>query len=401
MRAKEKLSAKFVEKHSKQGRYPDGGNLEFQVSESGTKCWLFRYMRNGRTHYVGLGPYPDVSLREAREKATTNRKLLIDGLDPLEEKRKQRAEQRLEVAKSMTFGQCVEAYLEARSAEWTNSKHTAQWRMTLTEYCKHISNLPVQNIDTDLVLRVLTPHWKVRTVTAERLRGRIERVLAWAKGRGLRDGENPARWRGHLDEMLAKPSKIWKVEHHAALPYAEMPAFMVELRQRDSENARALEFLILTAARTSEVVWATWDELGDLETRTWTIPAERMKGGREHCVPLSGRAVEILKGLPRKGGRVFPLHKNAMLELLQVMRPGLAVHGLRATFRTWCAEQTNFAHEIAEAALAHRVPDATVRAYKRTTFYDRRAMLMEEWAKFCTQAPAGRANVVAIRDARH
>jgi integrase len=294
----------------------------------------------------------------------------------------QRNAARLETTKAMTFGQCVEAYLQTHEAGWKNVKHREQWRMTLTDYCKIISDLPVQTIDTDLVLRVLTPLWKSRTETAKRLRGRIERVLSWAKGRGLRDGENPARWAGHLDEMLAAPSKIAKVKHHPALPYAEIPVFMAELRGLDSLSAKALEFTILTAARTSEVIGATWDEI-DLEAKTWVVPPERMKAGKEHRVPLSERALAVLRETPRHSARIFPLSNMAMLELLRGLRPGYVPHGFRSTFRDWAAEMTATPNHVVEQALAHAIGDKVEKAYRRGDLFTKRTKLMISWAQYC------------------
>ena len=310
--------------------------LYLQVTEGG-RSWVYRYRLNRRERYMGLGPANVVTLAEARMKATAARKLQIEGIDPLEDRQRRRNETRLDAAKAMTFGACVEAYLATHEIAWKNEKHAAQWRMTLTKYCKPISHLPVKDIDTDLVLRVLTPLWKTRTETAKRLRGRIERLLSWAKGRGLRDGENPARWAGHLDEMLAAPSKIAKVRHHPALPWSEISDFMSELRERDSLSARALEFTVLTAARTSEVIGAEWPEV-DVQSRAWTIPASRMKSGREHRIPLSDRALAILETLPRHGKRIFPLSNMAMLELLRGIRPGLTVHGFRSAFKDWATK---------------------------------------------------------------
>jgi hypothetical protein len=273
----------------------DGGNLYLQVtagSSSVSRSWVFRYELDGRRRDMGLGSVQTISLAEARERARHFRQQLLDGLDPLEARREQHDERRLEAAKAMTFGACVEAYLQAHDAAWKSHKHRHQWRMTLTEYCKAISHLPVKAIDTDLVLKVLTPIWTTRTETAKRLRGRIERILAWAKGRGLREGENPARWTGHLDEMLPKPSKVAPVKHHAAVPYGEIADFMTALSARNSVSARALEFTVLTAVRTGETRGARWDEI-DLKSATWVIPAERMKSGAEHRVPLAPRAVEL------------------------------------------------------------------------------------------------------------
>ena len=381
----------------------DGGNLLLQVSigKDGNvrRSWTFRYELHGRRREMGLGPLHTVSLGEARNKARSLRQQLLDGVDPLTAKQEQAEQQRLAAAKQMTFGACVEAYLQTHDASWSN-KHRHQWRMTLTEYCRSISGLPVQAIDTDLVLRVLTPLWKTRTETAKRLRGRIERVLSWAKGRGLRTGENPARWQGHLDEMLASPSKAAPVQHLAALPFGHLPAFMAELCARDSLSARALEFTILTVARAGETIGATWDEIDVLKAKTWTIAASRMKGRREHRVPLPDRAVDILRTLPRRSERVFPLGDMAMLRLLRAMRPGTTVHGFRSTFRDWTAERTNYANHVVEQALAHTIGDAVERAYRRGDLFDKRRKLMDAWAAYCDKIEMDAGKVVALARAR-
>lgn len=379
----------------------DGGGLYLQctLGEGGhvRRSWAFRYERDGRRREAGLGPTYTVGLAEARERARTMRLALLDGLDPLETKRVERDRRRLEAAKAMTFGQCVDAYLQTHDSGWGNAKHRKQWRMTLTAYCKPISDLPVKDIDTDLVLRVLTPLWATRTETAKRLRGRIERVLSWAKGRGLRDGENPARWAGHLDEMLARPSKIAPVKHHAALPYAEIPQFMAELAESDSANSAALQLTILCATRTSETIGAAWREI-DLETKTWTIPANRMKGGRPHKVPLPERAVQILRALPRHGARIFGLSNTAMLELLRGMRPGTTVHGTaRSSFMDWAHEQTAFPKVVIDMALAHKVGDKVEAAYRRGDLFNKRRQLMDAWAAYCAKPPASGETVVQLR----
>jgi integrase len=362
--------------------------LYLQITEGG-RSWVYRYRLNNRERYMGLGPVSVVTLAEARMKAAAARKLQIEGIDPLEDRRRRRNEARLDAAKAMTFGACVEAYLTTHEIAWKNEKHAAQWRMTLTKYCKPISDLPIKDIDTDLVLRVLTPLWKTRTETGKRLRGRVERVLSWAKGRGLRDGENPARWAGHLDEMLAAPSKIAKVRHHPALPWREIPDFMSELRERDSLSARALEFTILTAARTASAIGAEWPEV-DVQSRTWTVPSSRMKAGREHRIPLSDRALVILETLPRHGKRIFPLSNMAMLELLRGMRPGLTVHGFRSTFKDWATESTSYPREVSEAALAHRISDKTEAAYRRGDLFIKRTKLMQSWASFLRDGETGK-----------
>jgi integrase len=374
--------------NAKPGYLADGGNLylECTLGADGSvrRSWVFRYEIDGRRHELGLGPLHTRGLKEARGKARDLRLQLLDGIDPLAAKRKERERGRLEAAKQMTFGACAEAYLETHDAAWKNEKHRQQWRMTLTKYCKPISDLPIEEIDTDLVLRVLTPLWKTRTETGKRLRGRIERVLSWAKGRGLRAGENPARWDGHLDEMLAAPSKVRKVKHHAALPYAELPDFMAELRDRDSTSARALEFTILTAARTGETIGATWAEI-DFDAKVWTVLASRMKAGKKHRVPLTDRTLAILKALPHHGDRIFPLSNMGMLQLLRGMRPGATTHGFRSAFRDWAADSTNYPNHVVEMALAHAVGDKVEKAYRRGDLFEKRRRLMAEWDRYCAR----------------
>ena len=399
-----RLTARFVQ-HAPIGWHCDGRGLYLQCAAAadGAICrsWAYRYVMNGRQRYMGLGSVADISLAEAREKAAGARKLRLEGIDPLEARQARRAAARLEAAKAMTFGQCVEAYLQAHEAAWRNEKHRAQWRMTLTEYCKPISELPVQAIDTDLVLKVLTPLWKTRTETASRLRGRIERVLAWAKGRGLRDGENPARWSGHLKEMLAAPAKIAAVQHHAALPYAQIPDLMAELHNRDSLAAKALEFTILTAARTGEVTGAQWSEI-DFDAKCWTIPSNRMKAGQEHKVPLCDRAVKILQSLDRRGGLVFPLSNVSMgmLDLLRSLRPGLTVHGFRSTFMDWAHETTDFPKTAIDMSLAHKLDNKVEAAYRRGNLYIKRTKLMANWGEYCGKPiskPISTAAVISLR----
>jgi integrase len=372
------------------GWHCDGRGLYLQCSAAadGSICrsWVYRYAAARHSRYLGLGPLADVTLAEAREKALASRKLRLDGVDPIEHKRARLTATRLDAAKAMTFAACVDAYLQTHEAAWRNATHRHQWRMTLTEYCKPIANLPVKDINTDMVLRVLTPLWTTRTETAKRLRGRIERVLSWAKGRGLRDGENPARWSGHLDEMLPSPAKIAAARHHPALPFAALPEFMAELRSRDSLSARALEFTILSTARTSEVIGAEWSEI-DLEAKVWTVPASRMKAGKEHKVPLTDRAAAILREVPRHGARIFFLSNMAMLELLRGMRPGLTVHGFRSCFMDWCHECTNHPKVVIDMALAHKVGDKVEAAYRRGDLLTKRAKLMAEWGRYCEKAP--------------
>jgi integrase len=401
-----KLTALAVRRISKRGMHGDGHGLYLQVAEGGSKSWVLRYKVNGRPRHFGLGALHAVPLAQARIRAADARRLLLDGHDPIAARHAARAAARLANARTMTFDECAEAYIEAHRAGWKNAVHAAQWSSTLKMYVSPVfGSLPAQAIDTALVMRVIEPLWVKKPETAGRLRGRIESILDWARVRGYRTGENPARWKGHLDHLLPARNKVRKVEHHAALPYAEMGDFMIDLRQVDSVPARALEFAILTAARTGEVIGATWSEV-DFTNAVWTIPGERMKGGKAHRVPLSDAALALLKGRQaissegyvfpgRNGGK--PLSNMALLMMLRRMKRGdLTGHGFRSTFRVWCAEQTNFPSEVAEAALAHTVSDKVIAAYVRTTFFDRRRKLMQAWAQFTSQL---RADVVPIRSA--
>jgi integrase len=344
----------------------------------------FRYGAQGR-HWHGLGPIYTITLAEAREKARECRKLLLDGKDPIAQKRAQQAAARLEAAKAMTFDAAAETYIRAHHPAWKNRKNEEQWRNTLKRYASPvIGKLPVGAVDTAFVLRVLEPIWRTKSETASRVRMRIERVLAWATVHGYRGGDNPARWRNHLDQLLPAQGKIAPVKHHAALGYAEVPGFIVELHERDGAAAEALEFLILTAARTGEVLGATWEEI-DLKKATWTVPAPRMKSGREHRVPLSDRSVAILDGLSHRSRRVFPLSNMALLQLLRRMgRADITAHGFRSSFRDWAAERTHYPNFVVEMALAHTVGNKVEAAYRRGDLFDKRRALMAEWAAFCT-----------------
>jgi integrase len=380
----------------------DGGGLYLQCTlgegDHVRRSWVFRFERDGRRREAGLGPTYTVGLSEARERARAMRLQLLDGIDPLDAKHAERARRRLEAAKAMSFGQCVQAYLATHARSWS-PKHYANWRMTLTDYCRPISDLPVADVDTDLVLKVLTPLWGTRTVTAKKLRGRIERVLAWAKGRGLRDGENPARWSGHLDEMLARPSKITSVEHFAAVPYTELPQIMCALREDATLASLALQLTILCATRTGETLHATWDEF---DGKAWTIPATRRKVRQELRVPLSEPAVTVLEQIRKLSGhgqRLFSaMPHDSMLRVLQKHAPTATVHGTsRAGFKTWCSERTSYPHEVVEQALGHAIPSAIERAYKRTDLFDRRVRLMRDWGAFCTSPPAAGATITLLR----
>ena len=309
-----RLTALKVDKAKRPGMYADGGGLYLRVTHSGTKNWVFRFMLNGRPRWMGVGPLHTIGLAEARNRAAGFRLQRHDGIDPIERRRAERLEARLDAAKAMTFKECAAMYVASHRAGWRNPKHAAQWQATLATYAEPvIGGLSVQAIDTALVLKVLEPIWTAKPETAGRVRGRIESILDWAKVRGYRAGENPARWRGHLDKLLPARSKVRRVEHHAALPYAELPGFLVSLREQEGIAARALEFAILTAARTGEVIGARWAEM-DLLDKTWTLPAARMKAGREHRVPLSARALAILEEMqPHRQAEdafVFPGGKN-------------------------------------------------------------------------------------------
>jgi integrase len=377
----------------------DGGNLFLQLTTGNDsrirRSWIFKYELDGTRHEMGLGPCADVSLSEARGKARERRKELLDGVDPLAIKHQQQQQRRFETAKAVSFAQCAEAYLEAHEAGWSNAKHRDQWRATLTKQCRALSDIPVKDIDTDCVLRILTPLWSTIPVTAGRIRNRIERVLAWAKSRGLRDGDNPARWKDHLSLMLVSPKKVRKVKHHSALPFAELPLFVQELRQKNLLSARALEFTILCATRTSETIDAVRSEF-DLDSKVWIIPAARMKGGRrEHRIPLSNRAIEILQQCP--GDKPFAaMHHQTMWELVNRLRPGLTAHGFRSSFADWAAETTNFPNHVVEMALAHSIGNAVEASYRRGDLFEKRKRLMQAWADFCGR-PATGATVTPMR----
>jgi integrase len=399
-----KLSAQTVAKAKTPGLYGDGGGLYLQVSSTRTKSWVFRYKIDGSSRYMGLGSFTTVSLAKARELATECRQLRLQRIDPIDHRNGMRAAARLDAAKAMTFDECGDAYLAAHQAGWRNAKHRTQWINTLDTYVTPVfGNLPVQTIDVAMVMQVLEPIWSTKPETASRLRGRIERILDWAKARGFRSGENPARWRGHLDNLLPARSKVRKVKHHAALPFDEIAPFMTLLRVRGGVAARALEFAILTASRTGEVLGATWEEF-DVSARNWTIPAHRMKSQREHRVPLSDEAIKVFEAMEATRSSDFafqghrkgrPLSNMALLMVLRRMGRGdLTTHGFRATFKTWASDRTNFPREVIEAALAHNVGDKTEAAYQRGDLLDKRRRLMVEWGRHC--AIAGRAPGVVL-----
>ena len=391
-RAIGKLTALAVEKAKKRGYYGDGGGLFLQVSSSGSKSWVFRFKEAGKLHEMGLGATHTIGLAEARERARECRRLRLDGIDPIEARKIARAQARLDAAKAVSFKDCAERYITSHGAGWRSPTHAAQWPSTLRIYVYPVfGSLPVQGIDVGLVLKVLEPIWSVKPETASRVRGRIESVLDWATARGYRQGDNPARWRGHLENLLPGKLKVRRVKHHAALPYAEIGDFIAQLKSQEGVGARAFEFTILTAARTGEVIGATWSEMNIAE-QLWVVPAERMKSGKEHRVPLSVAALAILEQMQaiRQGNFVFlggkahrPLSNMAMMMTLRRMGRGdLTVHGFRSSFRDWAAERTDFPGEVAEMALAHAVSGKVEAAYRRGDLFQKRRHLMDAWAEF-------------------
>ncbi len=393
MRQLHKLSAKFVANVKAPNYYSDGGNLYLQVGQSGSKSWLFIYKRRGTgtTPEMGLGSLNNLPLKDAREKAAGLRQLLYQGIDPLEARNTDAIETALDKARSVTFNSAAKLCIAAKRPDWKNAKHAAQWTNTLATYAApFIGEMGVQQIDTASILAVLEPVWNSKPETAARLRARMEAVLDWAKARDYRHGENPARWRGHLDSLLPTLKKKQRVKHHAALPYDDVPAFMRQLRQQKGTGAEALQFTILTAARTGEVLGAGVQEF-DLKIGLWTIPASRMKAGIEHSVPLAPPAIELVRAQP-KGPYLFaglkpghPMSNMAMAKVLKRMNRGdITVHGFRSSFRDWAAEKTAYQNFIVEKALAHVVGNAVEAAYRRGELLEKRRALMMDWAQFAT-----------------
>ena len=411
MRAFNKLTPKKVATLTELGRHPDGGGLYLQVSkvvERTTKAWVFRYMIDGEARHMGLGSVSDFNLAEARDRARDCRQQVSKGIDPIAVKRKARDERRLADASRVTFEQCAQRYIAAHESKWTDSKHKQQWHNTLSAYAYPvIGKLPVSGISRAHIEKILEPIWNEKWDTANRLRGRIEAILDYAKVKDYRTGDNPARWKGNLQNLLPAKNRDQQNQHHAAMPYAEVPAFMATLRATDKIAARALEFAILTAMRTGEVIQAQWNEI-DLNEAICTIPGNRMKAGIEHRVPLSDRAVEILKSLPRmKGNWLFPgakhghaISNNAMLQLLRSMSGnGYTVHGFRSSLMDWAHEQTAYPKVVIDMALAHTVGDKVEAAYRRGDLFKKRQQLMAAWAKYCSKPTAAGSNVVAIHGA--
>ena len=401
-----RLTALAVSRAKAAGMYADGGGLYLQVTAAGARTWIYRFTLQGRTRDMGLGSLSAVSLSEARTRALEARRLKSAGIDPIGARDGQRATERAETAKQITFKDAAEAFIKAHQAGWRNAKHCDQWRNTLATYVYPLMGaLPVQQIDAGLVVRVLEPIWTTKAETAGRVRQRIEAVLDSATARGYRSGENPARWRGHLENLLPALSKVRRVQHHPALPYTEIGAFMAELRKQAGLAARAMELLILTATRTTEAIAARWSEI-DLEQKIWTIPAERIKAGREHRIPLSPAAVALLHQLAKTKVNEFvfpgrpgkPLSDGALLALLRRMTGSdLTTHGFRSTFRDWAAEQTNFPREVAEMALSHAIGDKVEAAYRRGDLLEKRRRMMEAWAAFAATKPAAGKVVIPMQ----
>ncbi len=385
-----KLDARTVATIKAKGRHSDGGGLYLAVDANGRRRWTFMYNRDGKRTELGLGSGRDLSLANARKEATLLRTVLADGGDPRASREKQERQ---------TFGECADDHVEAMRPSWRNAKHAAQWSMTLTKYAAPMRPRLVDTITTRDVLEVLKPLWQRTPETAERLRGRIENVLDSAKAKGLRSGENPARWRGHLDQLLPKRQRLSR-GHHTAMPYADVPAFVAALRVRGAMAASALEFTILTAARSGEVLGAIWSEV-DRKAAMWTVPAVRMKGAREHRVPLSSAALALLQSLSagreatteKSDDPLFPSTKvgkplsgMAMAMLLRRMSSEVTVHGFRSAFRDWASETTGFSHEVCEMALAHTIGNKAEAAYRRGDLFTKRRELMDAWAAYCNSS---------------
>jgi integrase len=399
------LTVKQVERIREPGRHFDENGLYLQVTGKGAKSWLLRYARDGRERWMGLGSCRNFSLAEARERARRARQQLSDGVDPIDAKRARRAAEATERAKqraaTKTFAEITRDYHLFHSRTWTNAKHRRQFISSLECYAYPvIGRVPVADVDKTMIIAILRPMWeKNLQSTGARVRGRIERVLDYAKVNGYRAGDNPATWNKNLEHALPK---VGKVQHHSALPYPEVHDFVTRLRATAGAVSRALEFTILTAARTEEVRGATWSEI-DMEKRVWKIPAARMKADREHCVPLADRCVEILRAQPRDRDHVFvgaltgaAMGINSMSAVLRKLRPGVTVHGFRSTFRDWAADLSSAPHDVVEMALAHAVGSETVKAYKRTDLLARRAKLMAAWAQYVAAEPDA-DNVTQLR----
>lgn len=377
------------------GKHEDGGGLRLVVSGGGAKKWVLRFTLKGKRREMGLGSFPDTGLADARRKAEHYRRLAKDGADPIQARDAEQQE-----TSTPTFTSCAARYIQSHRRSWRNAKHARQWVSTLKTYARPvIGNMPVDEIDTQDIVSILNPIWTSKTETAKRVQGRIENVLDYAAAHKYRDEANPARWRGHLDKLLAKPSRVKKVSHHPAMPYDEVAAFMAELQGNTSISSKALQLLILTATRTSEVLRSEWPEI-DLDNETWTIPADRMKARREHRVPLSTQAVSLLSDLPRVQGNPYvfpgarlgrPLSNMAMLQLMRGMGYGVGgkrgdyvPHGFRSSFRDWSGEVSSYPRDVAEMALAHTIENKVEAAYRRGDLFEKRRSMMQDWSDFIT-----------------
>jgi integrase len=400
-----KLTPLQVKNLKEPGLYLDGLGLMLKVTEHGSKSWIHRYMRHGAAHWMGLGPYPEVSLAEAREHHAENRKKLRAGIDPLAERQGIAATAKADRAKAVTFNWCAEKYIKAHEPEWTNPKHAEQWRSTLKTYAAPIiGTLDVAKVETSHVVKIVEPIWHEKAETASRLLGRIASVLDWATVYKHREGENPARWKGHIDMILPARNKAQTVKHHAALPYAQINSLMPQLRAQVGIAARALEFVILTAARSGEVRGATWAEI-DEEAGVWVIPAERMKAKREHRVPLSEDAKRLIKSMRdiKSGDLIFPgMKKDKPLSdmslsavLKRMEKTDITVHGFRSTFKDWAAEVSHYPNEMSEMALAHTIGDAVEAAYRRGDMVEKRREMMQTWANYCTRPEEKKVEAVS------
>lgn len=381
-----------VSKMSKPGVYGDGAGLYIRVTEGRSKHWIYRFTLAGKEHWMGLGPYPEVSLEEAREATLKARKKRYAGINPISARDAERAR-----AKNLTFQQCADQYIASHRSGWKNPKHVDQWTNTIATYCGPvIGKLPVEQVTVGLVMRVLEPIWTTKAETAGRLRGRIESILDWATVRGYREGDNPARWKGQLDHLLPNISRVKRITHHAALGYAEMAELMLTLRQQAGIAARALEYAILTACRSGEVRLAAWEEI-DLHSRVWIIPGERMKAAKEHRVPLSDAAIAVLNQMDQSTKFIFPgrtegrpLSDMSLSAVLRRMgRDDLTVHGFRSTFRDWASESTAYPRDVAEMALAHSIGNKVEAAYRRGDLFTKRTRMMADWAEFCNKKQGG------------
>jgi integrase len=404
-----KLTARGVQTAGP-GKHEDGEGLRLVVSPTGARKWVLRVTVDGKRREMGLGSFPEVTLADARTKASDARRKAQAGTDPIQARTLEAAQTARQAAGVPTFAEAAASYIQAHAPGWSNAKHAAQWSATLATYAAPvIGTKPIDQIGTEDVLKLLSGIWTTKTETAKRVQGRVENIMDWATARKYRTGENPARWRGHLDKLLPKPAKVTKPVHHPAMPYADVPAFMAELTDRSCVSALALRFLILTACRTGEVIGARWDEI-DLEAAVWTIPAARMKAGQLHRVPLSSAGLAVLQALPRIEGNPYcfpgarhgkPLSNMALLQLMRGMgygvtgeRGAFVPHGFRSAFRDWSGEVSSFPRDVCEMALAHVIENKVEAAYRRGDLFAKRASMMDEWASWCCrQTPAVRAIV--------